>query len=160
MNQKLFDDKLGVYLHYDLRNERKLPYICSSSFSPLFSAAPNEERANKLVEVMIEKFGGDDKYLCASFDPTHERFNPRKYWRGPVWINLNWMLYHGLKRHGFETIANRVKNDSLQLIEKNGFHEYFDCRIENPDSEKGGYGGDNFSWSAALLIDLLLNGEQ
>ena len=160
MNNKLFDEDLGVYVHYDLRNDRKLPYICSSSFAPLFTAAPDEETAKRLVAIMIEKFGGEDKYLCASFDPTHERFNPRKYWRGPVWINLNWILYNGLKRHGFDEIANRVKSDSLKLIEKNGFHEYFDCRIENPDGDKGGYGGDNFSWSAALLIDFLLNGEQ
>jgi glycogen debranching enzyme len=52
---------------------------------------------------MMTKFGGDD--MCASFDPTSERFNPKKYWRGPVWINLNWILYNGLKDYGYDDIA-------------------------------------------------------
>ncbi len=155
LNDKLYNDELGAYVHFDLRKNMQIPYVSSSSFSPLFSGAPDKEKAIRLVDTMMTKFGGDDRYLCASFDPTHERFNPRKYWRGPVWINLNWMLYNGLKDYGFITVANRVKKDSLELIEKYGFFEYFDSRKTNPDSDNSGYGGDNFSWSAALFIDFL-----
>jgi hypothetical protein len=31
---------------------------------------------------MMTKFGGDDMYLCASFDPTSERFNQRNIGEG------------------------------------------------------------------------------
>ena len=101
----------------------------------------------------MTKFGTDDKYLCASFDPESDRFNPKKYWRGPVWINLNWILYRGLKSNGFDAIAERVKEESISFIKTYGFYEYFDPRKEI--KEDAGYGGKNFSWSAALLIDLL-----
>ncbi len=155
LNTKLYNEELGAYVHYDLRNDRQLPYVCSSSFAPLFSMAPSKIIAKRLVETMMEKFGGEDRYLCASFDPTHERFNPKKYWRGPVWINMNWIIYQGLKKQGFDELAARIKSDSLALIERNGFFEYFDARKENPDGDMSGYGGNNFSWSAALLIDFL-----
>ncbi|WP_350285154.1 trehalase family glycosidase [uncultured Croceitalea sp.] len=155
LNTKLYNEQLGAYLHYDLRSKQQLPYICSSSFAPLYSNAPNGHIVKRLTETMLEKFGDDGRYLCASFDPTHDRFNPKKYWRGPVWINMNWMLYQGLKKHGYYELAERVKSDSLELIEKNGFFEYFDSRKVNPDAEHNGYGGNNFSWSAALLIDFL-----
>ncbi|NNL09138.1 MAG: glycoside hydrolase [Croceitalea sp.] len=155
LNNKLFNKELGAYVHFDLRANKQIPLVSSSSFTPLYSAAPDNEKARILVKTMMERFGGDDRYLCASFDPKHERFNPRKYWRGPVWINMNWILYHGLKRHGYKEIAQRIKKDSLDLIEQNGFYEYFDPRKENPDATNSGYGGDNFSWTAALLIDLL-----
>ena len=154
-NNKLFDKELGAYIHYDLRNEKPLRYLSSSSFSPLFANIPSKERADSMVKVMMEKFGGDQQYLCASFDPTSERFNPKKYWRGPVWINLNWMLYKGLKQYGFSEIAERVKQDTIEIIEKNGFYEYFDSRKDMHKEGKAGYGGNDFSWSAALLIDLL-----
>ena len=154
-NKKLFDEELGAYVHYDLRNEKLLRYVSSSSFSPLFADIPSEERAEVLVETMMTKFGNEDQYLCASFDPTHERFNPKKYWRGPVWINLNWMLYNGLKQYGYYDISKRVKEDTIDIIEKNGFYEYFDSRKEMHTNGKAGYGGNNFSWSAALLIDLM-----
>jgi len=154
-NDKLFDEELGAYVHYDLRNERPLRYLSSSSFSPLFANIPDSEKAETMVKVMMEKFGSDSQYLCASFDPTSDRFNPKKYWRGPVWINLNWMLYKGLKQNGFDTIAQRVKEDTIEIIENNGFFEYFDSRKEMHKDNNAGYGGNNFSWTAALLLDLL-----
>jgi len=151
-NKKLFDEELGAYVHYDLRNETTLRHVSSSSFSPLFANIPSKERTLVLVQTMMDKFGKENYYLCASFDPESERFNPKKYWRGPVWVNLNWILYNGLNQNGFHDIAQRVKADIIELIEKNGFYEYFDPRKEISNS---GYGGYNFSWSAALVIDLL-----
>ncbi len=156
-NDKLFDADLGAYVHYDLRNKKPIRHISSSSFSPLFAGIPSQDRAEILVQTMLDKFGGSDKYLCASFDPESERFDARKYWRGPVWINMNWMLYYGLKSYNFKDVAERIKNDSVELIERDGFFEYFDCRKENGEISRTGYGGNNFSWSAALLIDLLHN---
>ena len=156
-NNKLFDRELGVYVHYDLRNERPLRFISSSSFSPLYANIPSKERAQLLVNVMMDKFGNEHQYLCASFDPTSERFDPRKYWRGPVWVNLNWILYYGLRDYGFDAIAERVKKDTIEIIEKAGFYEYFDSRKEEYGKGQVGYGGNDFSWSAALLIDLLQN---
>lgn len=154
-NDKLYDSELGAYVHYDLRNERPLRFLSSSSFAPLYAGIPNKARAEKLIKVMMEKFGGDHQYLCASFNPDSERFNPKKYWRGPVWVNLNWMLFNGLKAYGYEAIAERVKEDTIALLENNGFYEYFDSRKEMHADGTAGYGGNNFSWSAALLIDLL-----
>ncbi|MGB6267910.1 MAG: trehalase family glycosidase, partial [Olleya sp.] len=157
INSKLFDPELGVYVHYDLRNEKLLKHVSSSSFAPLFANLPSQERAKKMVEVMMDKFGNKDQYLCASFDPTSDKFNPKKYWRGPVWVNLNWMLYYGLKDYGFDTVAKRMKEDTIEILENNGFYEYFDSRKEEHKNGKAGYGGNDFSWSAALLIDLIEN---
>ncbi len=157
MNEKLYHKELGAYVHYDLRNERPIPFISSSSFTPLFANIPDADKTFHLLKNLTEKFGGSDKYLCASFDPTNERFNPRKYWRGPVWINVNWILYHGFLNYGENGLASRIMEDSITLLEKYDFYEYFDCRKDNPDSENSGYGGENFSWSAALLIDFLMS---
>lgn len=151
-NKKLFNKELGAYIHYDLRNDKPLNHISSSSFTPLYAGIPTEENAAILVKTMLEKFGNEHQYLCASFDPTSELYNPRKYWRGPVWINVNWIIYNGLKKYGFNDIAERVKNDSITLVEKYGFYEYFDARKNEGET---GYGGNNFSWTAALIIDML-----
>jgi hypothetical protein len=151
-NEKLFNEDLGAYVHYDLRNNKPLNYVSSSSFAALYAGIPSKERAAILVNTMLEKFGNEHQYLCASFDPTHERYNPKKYWRGPVWINVNWILYNGLKKYEFAQIAERVKNDSVTLVEKYGFYEYFDARKNEGET---GYGGNNFSWTAALIIDML-----
>ncbi len=154
-NEKLFDSDLGAYIHYDLRAEKPIQMLSSSSFTALFANIPDTKRAAVLKKVLQSKFGGHGYYLCASFDPANVNFNPKKYWRGPVWINLNWILYYGLKNYGFNTLAENIKNDSIELVKKVGFYEYFDPRKEMYKSNAVGYGGNNFSWTAALLIDLL-----
>jgi glycogen debranching enzyme len=81
-------------------------------------------------------------------------FDPVKYWRGPVWVNVNWMLHHGLLRAGKHELAARVRDDTLALLERHGFWEYFDPRPAAA-GRSGGLGTDGFSWSAALALDFL-----
>ena len=154
-NSKLYNEELGAYIHYDLRKDQPIRMVSSSSFSPLFAGIPNKEQAQALVNTMLEKFGRQEMYLCASFDPTSNQFNPKKYWRGPVWINLNWMLYHGLLDYGYNDLAERIKSDTLEILEKVGFFEYFDPRKSIYKGKVKGYGGNDFSWSAALYLDLV-----
>jgi hypothetical protein len=154
-NSKLWDEELQAYIYYDLRNEEPIPMITSSSFTPLFANIPDAEKAAKLLHTLQTKFGKEDQYLCASFDPTSDDFKPKKYWRGPVWINLNWLIFRGLQRYDFDEMASRVKSDTVTLLQQYGFYEYFDIRKEVHQNNVGAYGGNNFSWSAALLLDLL-----
>lgn len=158
MNQKLYSAELKGYTYYDLRNERYLKALSSSSFTPLFAGIPNREKAGQLVEHLDKgRFSGyrNENYLCASFDPQSPEFNSKRYWRGPIWINLNWIVYRGLLKYGYKDLGQRVREHSLELMEKYGCYEYFEPSRElNKQLEKG-YGGQNFSWSAALAIDLI-----
>lgn len=156
-NDKLYNADLGAYVYYDLRNEKYINQISSSSFAPLYAGIPSKEQAANIVATMVDKFGGENRYLCASFDPESDRFNPKKYWRGPVWINMNWFLYYGLLDYGYDELANKIKSDSLELISKAGFYEYFNPNKEVYEFENGGYGGSDFSWTAALYLDLINN---
>lgn len=154
-NSKLWDEELEAYIYYDLRNEEPIPMITSSSFTPLFANIPDEEKAKKLLNTLETKFGKEGQLLCASFDPTSSDFKPKKYWRGPIWINLNWLIYRGLQCYNFNKMAERIKSDTITLLEQYGFYEYFDIRSAVHEKNAGAYGGNNFSWSASLLIDLL-----
>jgi glycogen debranching enzyme len=71
------------------------------------------------------------------------------HWRGPVWLNTNWLLWHGLRQHGRDALANEVVASSIELVCGSGFHEYFD------PLDGTGHGSDSFSWSAALFTDMV-----
>ena len=159
MQEKLFDPEKGAYLYYDLRNERLIDAITSSSLSPLFAGIPTEEEAKTVIDLLEGAiFSGDQNQYawCASFNTQDDRFNPVKYWRGPIWVNLNWIIYHGLLRYGFESQAENVKADTLKLVESYGLFEYFHPAALQELEEPMGYGSDNFSWTAALILDLLM----
>jgi hypothetical protein len=88
--------------------------------------------------------------LVLSYYPLDDQdFHPNRYWRGPIWININWMIYYGLLRYGYKYGAEIIKSGIVNLVKRYGFREYY-----NPYNGKG-LGGRNFSWTAALAIDLL-----
>lgn len=156
LNQKCWNETDGFYYDYDLKNEKQIPIKVSNGFMPLFAGACSQQQAEILKDNLMHSFKSGNYILCSSCAVDEPSFNPVKYWRGPVWINVNWMLYHGLKRYGFTTEAAQVKRDTLYLIEQTGFYEYFDPRPETKDEERG-LGGEHFSWTAALYLDLLNN---
>jgi glycogen debranching enzyme len=86
-----------------------------------------------------------------SYDRYGYGFSPVQYWRGPVWINMNWLLLRGFQRYGFDEQAKRLHDTIVGLCQDEGFYEYFD------PLNGVGHGSDLFSWSAALLLDVLLS---
>lgn len=167
---KLWDSQMKLYTYYDLNAKRRTTAGAHSGFVPLYGGVPDSSRAQELIQTLqSERFRGAqaENYLVPSYDVTSPRFNPVRYWRGPVWINVNWMIYNGLRRYGFHELAAAVRQHSLDLLRRYGFYEYFDPRKNPPPSENevparpgerremGGYGTDQFSWSAALCLDLL-----
>ena len=158
MNKKFWDEETGFYYAYDLRNEKRIPIKVSSGFMPLFAGVASASQALSLVKHLKSSFSkNEDWYLCASCAFDEPSFNPVKYWRGPVWINVNWMLFHGLQSYGYNEEAIIVKEDSLALVENFGSFEYFDPRPEEEFNQKRGIGADLFSWTAALYLDFIYN---
>jgi hypothetical protein len=157
MNTKLWDETSGYYLAYDLKSQQQIPCKVSSCFMPLFAGICSEAQAQILVKNLQQQFKKDDWQLCPSCAFTEPSFNPLKYWRGPIWINVNWMLYNGLIQYGYTELAMKIKNDSLALMLNHGWFEYFDPRPTSLYETKKGIGADLFSWSAALYIDFKLN---
>ncbi len=158
MNAKLWSAEAQAYLHYDLRNERLINALTSSSFAPLYAGIPDQERALQLLGTLMgPKFRGDngEHYLCPSFDTKDVRFNAVKYWRGPVWVNMNWIIYYGLMRYQFRSAAQLIKEDTLELVSAHGLWEYFEPSKARSAHLADGYGAPNFSWTAALILDLL-----
>jgi glycogen debranching enzyme len=158
IRRKFWDADRGFYYSWDLRRDRRIPVKTSSGLMPLFAGVCEAEQAQGLAAHLATVFARDDGWkLCASVAFDEAAFDARKYWRGPIWVNVNWMLHHGLVRYGFDTLAARVRRDTLALVETHGWFEYFDARPLDQVGAAHGLGADKFSWSASLLLDFLNN---
>ena len=123
---------------------------------PLFAGIPSQTQAEKINEYLIS-LHQRGYFVCPSFDVDSPLFDSKRYWRGPIWPQMNWMIYHGLKSYGFNETADIVRNDLISLVEKVGFWEYFESQKSVVVNQDRGYGGDNFSWTASSIIDLIYN---
>lgn len=156
VNEKLWEEKHGTYLDFDLVSGQPIRVFASPNFVPLFAGIPDEVRARRIVEHLTGPcfgMGRDGGVYVPSYDMRGFGFSPVRYWRGPVWININWLLMHGLELYGYSEQADLVRDTIVRLCRREGFYEYFD-----PTTGMG-HGSDLFSWTAALLLDILLEQE-
>jgi len=157
INKKLWHKGHGFYDAYDLRAEEMIEVDTASGFIPLYGGIPSQAQARKLYKYMdSSSFCSMHEKKCFSipnYNREGEHFDPENYWRGPIWINMNWMLMQGLRRYGYVDKAESVKTDIIELVRRYGFHEYY-------DPIKGrGYGSTDFSWTAALFLDTVFDDE-
>ncbi len=155
LRSKLWHPTHGGFDAFDLRTSRHIETETASGFMPLLCGAPTREMADVIYQFLeSNSFCTMHNNACFSvpnYNLQGEYLDPANYWRGPVWVNTNWLLMQGLKRYGFTEKAVSVREDIIELVRRWGFHEYF-------DPYKGvGYGTDNFSWTAALFIDAAMD---
>ena len=63
-------------------------------------------------------------------------------------MNTNWVIVDGLERAGEHDLAAELRRRTVDLVDEHGFAEYF-----SPLTGEG-HGAPDFSWTAALAIDL------
>jgi hypothetical protein len=145
--ERLWDPGRGQYLPLDRVSGRLLDSPSIGGLIPIFAPIP-AARAKALAQT-VAAIAGHVRYLVPSHDPRDSRFDLRRYWRGPVWLVCNYLIADGLRRSGDAALADRIVADSLELIERSGFAEYYDPGDGAP------LGGSRFSWTAAMVLEFL-----
>ncbi len=150
IEMKLWDAGSRAYGDFDLVENQIVLTNTVAKFIPLFAGIPSVERAKLIIEsMMASDYWPDNGYPLCSVSRWNKKFDPVKYWRGPVWININWLMIRGLQTYGFFKEARDLTKKTIELVQKEGFYEYF-----HPLTGRG-CGASDFSWTASLLIDLL-----
>jgi len=129
----------------DLISGKHLKKNTSASYTPLWSKLIDSQSAQTLADTLShEKIETD--YLVPSLNKDDSNFDPHCYWRGPIWAIMNFMIGTGFKDYNHVETARLIQNQTLELINKNDFSEYY-----NPITGEG-CGGNKFSWTAAIWL--------
>ena len=124
---KLCNNKNNNIYCYDVRNKKKILVPSITNYFILY-ADINNEVLNKKVIKNLKNFNKRKKYIFSSIKPDHKSFEEKRYWRGPIWINCNWIIYQGLKNKD-KLFSRYIKNKTIDLINRNGFYEYYSSKI-------------------------------
>ncbi len=147
--EELWDQYSGQYYSRDFITHRLLKTPSIATLLPLYAGSISQERADQLVNMLENDHVFGPAYPVPSVPLDSFWFQPKLYWQGPSWVNMNWLIIDGLKRYGFDDHAKALTESTLEMVAEGGCFEYFDPLTGEPA------GAANFSWTAALTIDLL-----
>jgi hypothetical protein len=146
--EQLWDPYSGEYYSRDFVTHRLLKTPSIATLLPLYAGTISKDRAAQLVKLLESEQAFGPAFPVPSVPVSSSWFHPRLYWQGPAWVNMNWLIIDGLQRYGFKDHAAALRESTLEMVTKSGCSEYFD-----PLTGEAA-GAPNFSWTAALAIDL------
>ncbi|MGI9615846.1 MAG: MGH1-like glycoside hydrolase domain-containing protein [Acidimicrobiales bacterium] len=141
--EQLWNPAARAYCSIDLRTGLRAMVGTAASFLGPYAGVVSH-LDDSLAE--LECWATTANHLVPSFDPRHADFEPQRYWRGPVWAVVNYLIATGLAEHGAGDWAERIRRSTRGLIERSGMAESFD------PVTGAAVGGDRFGWTAAMWL--------
>jgi hypothetical protein len=149
VQETLWDGFSGQFYSRNFVTHKLIKEPSIATLMPLYAGTVNEAQEASLLRLIRSKDNFATAYPLPSVPVSYSWYNEFGYWQGPVWVNTNWLIYDSLIRLGHTDEANHIARKSVELVNTSGVYEYFSAKSGLPAGAK------NFSWTAALTIDLL-----
>ena len=123
INEYLWDQEHGAFLDYDFNvKKRRHVYVSATTFYPLWAGLATQEQAERLVKdtlPLLEMAGGISSSTEESRGPISES-RPARQWDHPNgWAPHQMLIWRGLRKYGFDDIADRLIYRWLYVITRN-----------------------------------------
>ncbi len=173
INNTLWCEEDGFYYDYDIQNNCFNKVQSVASFLPIFAGVCDENQCKELVAHLKNPDEFGTEFPIPSISKKDKSFGS-DMWRGPVWINYNYMISNGLSAYGYVGLASEIREKTLTVI--NGWYnrtgtvyEFYDSENRTPPycfNRKGAVVEPydfrvkyqsirDYGWSITLALDML-----
>lgn len=148
--EHLWDEEAGTYLAQHL-DRVPIRHRTVLSLLALFAGGLPPEHAAALAADISDPSRFSAPWPLPTVAMDDPAFDPEDMWRGPTWVNTNYLVAEGLERCGHAGAAQLLRTQTLDgLAHARAPVEYY-----NPLSGAPARTATvSFGWSAALFVDL------
>ena len=176
INSTLWCEKDGFYYDFDIPNNCFSAVQSVSSFLPVFAGICNEKQCARLISHLENPDEFGTELPIPTISQKDKTFG-EDMWRGPVWINYNYMLAKGFSQYGYDALAEKINGKTLDVINEwynrtGTVYEFYDSENKIPPycfNRKGEVFDPydfrikyqtirDYGWSVTLAFDMLNEG--
>lgn len=177
INNTLWCENDGYYYDYDIHNNCFNKVNSVASFLPVFAGVCNRNQCDRLVSHLENSDEFGTELPIPSISQKDKSFGS-DMWRGPVWVNYNYMISNGLMEYGYPETANRIRSKTIDVINEwylrtGTVYEFYDSENQTPPfcfNRKGAVVEPydfrvkyqsirDYGWTATLVFDMLCNAD-
>lgn len=141
----LWDPDEQCWASRDMITRKPSGFVTSASFLSFYAGLRDADK-DAATLAHFARIAAKVRFMVPSLDPEDPGFQMVRYWRGPVWAVVNWMIGTGLLEQGRSAEGERVVRDTRSMMNQTGFFEAYS------PIDAAGSGGDDFSWTAAIWL--------
>lgn len=147
----LWDDDRGLF--NALHDGKPVPALTPFSLLPLWMNSLPTRINQRLIANLTDPRTFWSQWPLPTVALNDPKFDPLQMWRGPTWVNINYLFIEGLERAGRPDLAGQLRRKTLDLILRQpDIYEYY-----NPiTGDRPPKAAPIFGWTSAIFIDLAI----
>ena len=146
-----WDERAGVF--WATREHEPIRVLTPFNLYPLMTGRLPRTMTERLVARLVSPKDFWTDYPIPSVARSDPKYDPNTMWRGPTWVNINYLFIEGLRRCGYADLARELRDKTLDLLmRQNDIYEYY-----NPETGIAPKSAASvFGWSSAVFVDLAI----
>jgi glycogen debranching enzyme len=151
MIEDFWDDEAGLFRA--MHDNEFVPVATPFNLYPLWTGQLPDRIRDRVIGHLTDPAEFWGEYAIPSVARNDPHFAPDRMWRGPVWVNINYIFIEALRQVGKFDLANVLIEKTLNLIMgQPGVYEYYHAETGEPPPTAAAV----FGWTAAVFIDLAI----
>ncbi len=145
-----FDPECGFFFDRRLSDGSFVREYGCEAYTPLWAEVATAQQVEAMLPTLMDsaKFSTYIPFPTVAAD--NPKYNPRGYWRGPIWLDQTHLAIRGLRNYGYGELADQYTEQIFERLDG--------LTLDEPIHENyGTHTGErlkapNFSWSASHLL--------
>ena len=145
-----FDKENNFFFDRRLADGSFINEMGCEAYTPLWAKVATSEQVDKMLPILQDTAKFSTYIPFPTIAADNPKYDPKGYWRGPIWLDQTYFAIRGLRNYGYTKLADEYTLqvfDRLQgLTEDAPIHENYGThtgeRLKAP----------HFSWSSSHLL--------
>ncbi len=147
----MWDEAAGLF--WASRAGKRIHARTPFNLFPLITGRLPAEVAARLVAHLTDEKQFWPRYPVPTVALDDPKYEPQTMWRGPTWVNVNYLLTEGLKRSGYAELARELRRRTLaMMMGADDIYEYYNSQTGAAPPKAA----TMFGWSSALFIEMVI----
>jgi hypothetical protein len=149
----MWDPDAGLFWARRGRSGQRINVRTPFSLFPLLTGRLPPEIAERLAAHLMDERQFWTRCPIPTVACNDPKYDPMTMWRGPTWVNVNYLMIEGLQGAGYQNLAGELRRRTLAMMhnEKDIFEYYHPETGQAPPKA-----ASIFGWSSALFIEMAL----
>jgi hypothetical protein len=149
----MWDEDAGLFWAKRPTNDARVNVRTPFNLYPLITGRLPEHVTRRLIAHLMDENEFWSRYPLPTVALNDPKFDPLTMWRGPTWVNVNYLMIEGLQRTGYADLARELRRRTLDLLcLHDDIYEYYQPQTGAVPPKAASI----FGWSSAVFIDLAI----